>query len=68
MIRAVESLSSEHMCFALIHAFSRASLICHRYNRKATGASWLQFSKYAVIHGNQTQCFIGKEDISAYVA
>lgn len=68
MIRAVESLRSKHMCFAPNHAFSRASLICHRHDRKATGASWLQFSKYTVIHGNQTQCFTGKEDISAYVA
>lgn len=32
------------------------------------GASWLQFSKYAVIYGNQAQCFIGKEDIIASVA
>lgn len=32
------------------------------------GASWLQFGKYAVIYGNQAQCFIGKEDIIASVA
>lgn len=41
-----------------ITLFSRVSLICHRGDKRATGASWPQFSKYTVIHGNQTQCFM----------
>lgn len=50
-------------CFALNHALGSSAVW-----RGRRGAFWLQFSRCIVHHGNQTQCFIGREDIPPSVA
>lgn len=50
-------------CFALNHALGSSAVW-----RGRRGAFWLQFSRCITHHGNQTQCFIGREDIPPSVA
>lgn len=64
MFSAAESLRSKHMCFAPNHAFSRASVICHRHDRKATGhpgfslanTLWSMETKHNASRAHQCLC------------